>query len=129
MAEQLEIGGLGHSQIVRGRADSRSGGPPRPERWRQIDEALELARAHPEGGTWHGAWSIAGLLAEAGRTEEALAVLEQHPDTNVLLRAELLIDLGRITEAVEILRHRPMPRRNAPADNPWDTPFSVEPPF
>lgn len=41
------------------------------------EEAVELARAHPEGGTWYAARSIAELLAEAGRTEEAVAVLGQ----------------------------------------------------
>ncbi|WP_433378434.1 tetratricopeptide repeat protein [Dactylosporangium sp. CA-152071] len=43
----------------------------------RLDEALELARAHPEGGTDYAAETVAGLLAGAGRTGEAVDVLER----------------------------------------------------
>ncbi|MFE7587874.1 hypothetical protein ACFU6K_00630 [Kitasatospora sp. NPDC057512] len=90
-----------------------------------VDEALERARAHPEGGTWYAAEHIAKLLAGAGRTEEAVAVLEQHPTSNNSLHAELLIDLGRIEDAVRVLR-QPRTGRTAPAR---DGAFFAEPPF
>ncbi|MFJ5881687.1 hypothetical protein [Kitasatospora cineracea] len=90
-----------------------------------LDEALELTRAHPEGDTWYAAWSISDLLAEAGRTEEAVAVLEQHPTSNSSLRAERLIDLGRIDDAIRSLQQP----RIKPAVPSGDDPFSTEPPF
>ncbi|OKI25122.1 hypothetical protein [Streptomyces sp. CB03911] len=44
-----------------------------------VDEAVAPARAHPEGNTSYAAQPIAALLAGSGRTEEAVAVLEQQP--------------------------------------------------
>ncbi|MGX4731468.1 tetratricopeptide repeat protein [Kitasatospora griseola] len=91
-----------------------------------LDEAIGQARAHPEGGTWYAAWSLSHLLAEAGRTEEAVAVLEQHPGSNNTVLAHHLIDLGRINEAVSLLQVRPSA---APVPAPWDGTYSNEPPF
>ncbi|MFE6869635.1 tetratricopeptide repeat protein [Kitasatospora sp. NPDC057692] len=91
-----------------------------------LDEAIEQARAHPEGGTWYAAWSLSDLLAEAGRTEEAVAVLEQHPASNSPVLAHRLIDLGRINDAVRVLQNRPSAE---PADDPWARTYSNEPPF
>lgn len=93
-----------------------------------LDEAVEQIRVRPEGDTWYAACSLSGLLATAGRAEEALAVLERHPAGTTSLRAGLLVDLGRIGEAVHVLRQRPQPE---PADDPWaDTgTYSTEPPF
>jgi thioredoxin-like negative regulator of GroEL len=68
------------------------------------EEAIELARAHPEDGTWYAAWSIAELLADAGRTEEAVAILEQHASENSSKLAGHLIDLGRVKDAVALLQ-------------------------
>lgn len=48
----------------------------------ELDEALRLARAHAERDTWCAARSISDPPAEAGRPEEAAAVLEQHPTSN-----------------------------------------------
>lgn len=42
------------------------------------EEAIAQARAHPEGGSWYAAWTIADVLADAGRLEEAVTVLERH---------------------------------------------------
>ncbi|MFG1805717.1 tetratricopeptide repeat protein [Streptomyces sp. NPDC049040] len=70
------------------------------------EQAIERALAHPESGTWYAAEPIAGLLAEAGRTGEAVAYLERHaPDSSAL--AWHLIGLGRVEEAVAILQARP----------------------
>lgn len=90
-----------------------------------LDEAIEQARAHPEGDTWYAAWALSDVLAEAGRTEEAAAVLEQHPAYNNSLRAERLIDLGRIEDAVRVLRHS----RTKPTALAWNGTYSTEPPF
>ncbi|MFJ3638072.1 hypothetical protein [Streptomyces sp. NPDC090112] len=92
------------------------------------DEAIKQARAHPEGGTWYAAWSLADLLAGAGRLEEAVAVLEQHPAETSHILAGHLIDLGRIGEdAVRILQVPPS-AASAP-DGPWNGTYSDEPPF
>ncbi|MET8974946.1 hypothetical protein ABZX85_04945 [Streptomyces sp. NPDC004539] len=91
----------------------------------RLDEAIELARAHPEGDTWYAAWSVSDLLAEAGRTEEAVAVLRPHLPYNDSLLAGHLIDLGRVEEAVGILQApKPEPLVPFSAD-----PFSADPPF
>lgn len=90
-----------------------------------LDEAIEQARAHPEGDTWYAAWNVSDLLAEAGRTEEAVAVLEQHPPFNSSLLAWRLIDLGRIKDAVRVLQEP----RTKPAEPIWTGTFSTEPPF
>ncbi|MCX4427079.1 tetratricopeptide repeat protein [Streptomyces mirabilis] len=91
-----------------------------------LDEAIEQARAHHEGDTWYAAWSLSDLVAEAGRTEEAVAVLEQHPTSNSSVLAQRLIDLGRIEDAIRVLQNRP----NAePATDPWDGTYSNKPPF
>ncbi|MFI7501169.1 tetratricopeptide repeat protein [Streptomyces sp. NPDC049687] len=90
-----------------------------------LDEAIEQARAHPEGDTWYAAWTISDLLAETGRTEEAVAVLERHAPANSGLLAGHLIDLGRIEDAVVLLQQR----KNEP-DTPTSTGLlSTEPPF
>ncbi|MGW4565393.1 tetratricopeptide repeat protein [Streptomyces sp. NPDC004561] len=90
-----------------------------------LDEAIEQARTHPEGDTWYAAWSISDLLAEAGRTEEAVAVLEQHLPSNSHLLARHLIDLGRIKDAVGILQEP----KTKPAETIWAGTFPTEPPF
>ncbi|MEU0604031.1 hypothetical protein ABZ484_38325 [Streptomyces sp. NPDC006393] len=90
-----------------------------------LDEAIEQARAHPEGDTWYAAWVLSDVLAEAGRTEEAAAVLERHPTFNTSPRAERLIDLGRVEDAVRVLQ-QPMPKPTTPA---WDGAYFTEPPF
>lgn len=69
-----------------------------------VDAAVEQARAHPEGATSYVASDIARLLAAAGRTEEAVAVLEPHDGSNRHALASCLIDLGRIAEALARLQ-------------------------
>ncbi|MFV5998900.1 hypothetical protein ACNPQM_42945 [Streptomyces sp. NPDC056231] len=90
-----------------------------------LDEAIEQTRAHPEGDTWYAAWALSDMLDKAGRTEEADAVLAQHPAVNSSLRAERLIDLGRIQDAVRLLQ-QPISKPTTPA---WDGTYSTEPPF
>ncbi|GAB7188930.1 hypothetical protein ATKI12_8761 [Kitasatospora sp. Ki12] len=88
------------------------------------DEAVERAWAHPEGNTSYAASHVARLLADAGRTEEAVAVLEQHAPANRHALAGYLIDLGRIDDAVAVLhQHIPQP------PVPWTGPWADKPPF
>ncbi|KOX12088.1 hypothetical protein ADK67_47630 [Saccharothrix sp. NRRL B-16348] len=90
-----------------------------------LDEALEQARLHPEGDTWYAAWTISDLLAETGRTEEAVAVLAAHAPANSGLLAGHLIDLGRIKDAVAVLQQR----EPEPVVPVWTGTSSTEPPF
>lgn len=69
-----------------------------------VDATVERARSHPEGGTWYAAENIADILARAGRTEEAVAVLAPHASTHRHDLAGYLIDLGRVDEAVAVLQ-------------------------
>ncbi|MGW0876607.1 tetratricopeptide repeat protein [Streptomyces sp. NPDC002740] len=91
----------------------------------RVDEAIERAQAHPEGGTSYAARHIAELLAGAGRTEEAVAVLRPHAPSNSHDLAGYLIDLGRIGEAVAVL-HQDKPRPPQPSTT---AAWSEEPPF
>ncbi|MEV8455451.1 hypothetical protein AB0467_34510 [Streptomyces sp. NPDC052095] len=90
-----------------------------------VDEAVERARAHPEGNTWYVAEYIARLLAAAGRAEEAVTVLQQHNRRNSHDLAGYLVDLGRVEEALAILLHRSPPPPLVPTTHLW----SDEPPF
>ncbi|WP_192582696.1 tetratricopeptide repeat protein [Streptomyces triticiradicis] len=90
----------------------------------RVDEAIERARAHPEGGTSYAAPHIAELLAGAGRTEEAVEVLRPHASANRHELAGYLIDLGRVEEAVTVLR-----RDESRPPRPSTTARSAEPPF
>ncbi|MFJ9312531.1 MULTISPECIES: hypothetical protein [Streptomyces] len=89
-----------------------------------VDEAIAHARAHPEGTTWYAAAHIAELLAGAGRTEEAVAVLEQHASANSHDLAGYLIDLDRIENALSLLQRR-TPQQPKLSGGPWhdDPPF------
>ncbi|MFJ9944955.1 tetratricopeptide repeat protein [Streptomyces erythrochromogenes] len=90
-----------------------------------VDEAVERARIHPEGTTWYAAEHIAHLLAGAGRTEEAVAVLQQHDGRNSHDLAGYLVDLGRVEEALAILMPSSPPPPLVPTTHLW----SDEPPF
>lgn len=90
-----------------------------------LDEAIEQARAHPEGDTSYAAWTIPDLLTETGRIEEAVTVLEPHATTNSGLLADHLIALGRVKDAVALLQQR----RSEPVEPVWTGTFSTEPPF
>ncbi|MFD8143967.1 hypothetical protein [Streptomyces sp. NPDC059708] len=43
----------------------------------RLDEAIRLAGRHPEGDIWAAAWTLSELLAEAGRTEDAVRLLQR----------------------------------------------------
>lgn len=85
---------------------------------RGVDEAVERARAHPEGNTWYAAEHLAHLLAGAGRTEEAVTVMQQHDRGNSHDLAGYLVDLGRVEEAVTVLLHTSPPATARAEDTP-----------
>ncbi|WP_197043570.1 tetratricopeptide repeat protein [Saccharothrix sp. NRRL B-16314] len=89
-----------------------------------LDDAIAQARTHPERDTWYAARTISDLLAEAGRTEEAVTALEAHPPANSTVLAGHLVDLGRIKDAVAVLQREP-----EPVVPPWTDAFPTEPPF
>ncbi|WP_433203908.1 tetratricopeptide repeat protein [Dactylosporangium sp. CS-047395] len=78
------------------------------------EEAIELARAHPEGDTWYGVLTLAGLLAGAGRTEEAVELLTHDEHTHTYDLSTYLLDLGRVTDAITVMQ------RDEPS--PWGPP-------
>ncbi|MFC8829716.1 hypothetical protein ACFT9I_30785 [Streptomyces sp. NPDC057137] len=89
-----------------------------------VDEAIAQARSHSEGATSYAAPHIAELLAGAGRTEDAVAVLEQHASANRHDLAGYLIDLGRVDDALAVLQRRtPQPPES------WGGSGHDEPPF
>ncbi|MCX4596479.1 hypothetical protein OG585_36825 [Streptomyces sp. NBC_01340] len=90
----------------------------------RLDEAVEEARAHPEGGSPYAMESLATLLADAGRPEEAVAVLDTDRLDHRRALGPLLVELGRAEEAVVLLR---TPRPSVPLPEP--TGYSDCPPF
>ncbi|MFC9649993.1 hypothetical protein [Streptomyces sp. NPDC056937] len=90
-----------------------------------VDEAIARARSHPESATSYAAPHIAELLAGAGRTEEAVAVLEQHAPANSHDLAGQLIDLGRVKDAVVLLQQRD----SEPVPPVWTGSLFNDPPF
>ncbi|MFE7712600.1 tetratricopeptide repeat protein [Streptomyces sp. NPDC057486] len=90
----------------------------------QLDEAVEEARVHPEGGSPYAVESLAGLLADAGRPEEAVALLDADRLDHRRTLGPLLVELGRVEEAMALLR---TPRPVVPLPEP--TGYSDCPPF
>ncbi|MFE3142171.1 hypothetical protein [Streptomyces scopuliridis] len=90
-----------------------------------VDEAIARARSHPESATSYAAPHIAELLAGAGRTKEAVAVLEQHAPANSHDLAGHLIDLGRVKDAVVLLQQRD----SEPVPPVWTGSLFNDPPF
>ncbi|MFF4446598.1 tetratricopeptide repeat protein [Streptomyces sp. NPDC001502] len=90
----------------------------------RLDEALAEASAHPEGRDPYAQQWLAHLLVEAGRPEEAVALLDTDRLEQTRVLAPLLIDLGRAEEAVTLLR---TPRPQVPPPQPIG--YSDCPPF
>ncbi|MEU3078322.1 tetratricopeptide repeat protein [Streptomyces laurentii] len=91
----------------------------------RFDEAIEQARAHPESDGLHAVWTISHLLAEHGRVEDAVAVLEPRADTYRHQLASHLIELGRIQEAVPLLQQPAV----GPEPPQWNGALFQDPPF
>ncbi|MFF9915626.1 hypothetical protein [Streptomyces sp. NPDC013457] len=90
-----------------------------------VDEAIRRARAHPDCSTSYATEHIAHLLAGAGRTEEAVTVLQEHDRGNSHDLVGYHIDLGRVEEALAILLHRSPSPPLVPTTHLW----SDKPPF
>ncbi|WP_405786929.1 hypothetical protein OG753_02670 [Streptomyces sp. NBC_00029] len=90
----------------------------------RLDEAVEEACAHPEGGGPYAVQSVARLLADAGRPEEAVALLDTDRPGHRRVLAPLLVELGRVEEAVALLRTpRPAVRPPEPVGHGDCPPF------
>ncbi|WP_327264016.1 hypothetical protein OG444_23430 [Streptomyces sp. NBC_01232] len=90
----------------------------------RLDEAVAEAGAHPEGGRPYARESLALLLADEGRPEEAVALLEADRLEQQWALGPLLVELGRVEEAVTLLR-TPRPQ----VQPPQPTGYSDRPPF
>ncbi|SDT83414.1 hypothetical protein SAMN05216371_8241 [Streptomyces sp. TLI_053] len=88
------------------------------------DAALQQASAHPEGDSAYAAEHIARVLHDAGRTEEAIGLLDRHLPANRSDMAGYFISLYMTDHAVELLQqHDPRPTGQ------WSGTWSSEPPF
>ncbi|MFD9061873.1 hypothetical protein ACFVZ3_10160 [Kitasatospora purpeofusca] len=88
------------------------------------DAALRQASAHPEGDSAYAAEHIARMLHNAGRTEEAIGLLDRHLPANRADMAGYFISLYMTDHAVELLQqHDPRPTGQ------WNGTWSSEPPF
>ncbi|MGW2540368.1 hypothetical protein ACWC5I_05705 [Kitasatospora sp. NPDC001574] len=88
------------------------------------DAAVRQAAAHPEGGSAYAAEHIAQVLHDAGRTEEAIGILDRHLPANRADMAGYFISLGLVDHAVDLLqRHVPRPTGQ------WSGSWSSDPPF
>ncbi len=88
------------------------------------DAALQQASAHPEGDSAYAAEHMARVLHNAGRTEEAIALLDRHLPAHRSDMAAYFISLDMIDDAVELLQqHDPRPTAQ------WNGHWSSEPPF
>lgn len=90
-----------------------------------VDEAVAQACSHPEGSTAYAVPHIAEVLAGAGRTGEAVAVLEKHASANRHDLAAHLIDLGRVNDAVALFQQR----EAEPVAPVWTGSLFTDPPF
>ncbi|MGW3246307.1 tetratricopeptide repeat protein [Streptomyces sp. NPDC001070] len=82
----------------------------------RTEQAIAELRAHPDAGTWSGAYLLSEVLAGAGRLDEAIEVLRP-PAGGAMHRirlAELLIRRGRVKEAVAVLHARSGAGADAP---------------
>lgn len=75
------------------------------------EEAIELATAYLGEDTWYAAATLGEMLAQAGRTEDSVTVLTQYAPGNSSALARHLIDLGRVKEAITVVRERKLHTR------------------
>ncbi|MET9687902.1 tetratricopeptide repeat protein [Streptomyces sp. NPDC006514] len=70
----------------------------------RLDEAVVQVLAHPEGASPYAKEDLAHLLIDAGRPEEAVALLDTDRLDHRRTLGPLLVELGRVEEAVALLR-------------------------
>lgn len=72
----------------------------------RVDVAIAELRAHHEADTWYGEQELATLLTDAGRLDDAVALLQasSHARQHRIQLPQLLIRQGRITEAIPAAR-------------------------
>jgi tetratricopeptide (TPR) repeat protein len=68
------------------------------------EQAIQEARARPGSADWYEAQNLATLLSDAGRPEEAVAILEPTVPANRNALAAHLMTVGRIEDSVALLR-------------------------
>ncbi|MCX4805187.1 hypothetical protein OG594_26865 [Streptomyces sp. NBC_01214] len=90
----------------------------------RLDEVVAQALAHPEGRTPYALEGLAHLLIDAGRPEEAVALLDTDRLDHRWTLGPVLVELGRVEEAVTLLR---TPRPQTPPPEPVG--YSDCPPF
>ncbi|MHB9858379.1 tetratricopeptide repeat protein [Streptomyces sp. YIM S03343] len=71
------------------------------------EQAIEEARSRPESDNWCEAQDLAALLSDAGRSEEAVVILDPAIPANRSALAAHLMTAGRIKDAVALLRQPP----------------------
>ncbi|NUP53198.1 MAG: tetratricopeptide repeat protein, partial [Catenulispora sp.] len=72
----------------------------------RVDQAIAELRVHHEADTWYGEQELATLLADSGRLEDAVALLQasSHARHHGILLQKLLIRQGRVAEAIAAAR-------------------------
>ncbi|MER5901824.1 hypothetical protein ABT150_17315 [Streptomyces mirabilis] len=68
------------------------------------EQAIEEAQARPERDAWYEVQILAGLLSDAGRPEEAVAILDPAIPANRGVLAAHLMTAGRAKDAVALFR-------------------------
>lgn len=71
------------------------------------EQAIEEAQVRPEQDTWYEAQILAGLLSDAGRPQEAVAILDPAIPANRSDLAAHLMTAGRVEDAVALFRQPP----------------------
>lgn len=71
------------------------------------EQAIEEAQVRPERDSWYEAQILAGLLSDAGRPQEAVAVLDPAIPANRSVLAAHLMMAVRVEDAVALFRQPP----------------------
>ncbi|RPE38651.1 hypothetical protein EDD90_1571 [Streptomyces sp. Ag109_O5-1] len=85
------------------------------------EQAIEEAQVRPERDTWYEAQILAGLLSDAGRPQEAVALLDPAIPANRSVLAGHLMTAGRVEDAVALVHQPPVyvkPGRPRSDDDP-----------
>ncbi|WP_371573393.1 hypothetical protein [Streptomyces sp. NBC_01314] len=81
------------------------------------EQAIEEARARPESAGWYEAQNLADLLSDAGRPEQAVAILAPAAPANRNALAAHLMTGGRIDDAMALFRQPPKHVEPFPEDD------------